>query len=271
MAQPGDPRGHRRKCAALISRHAERDSRSIAVCIEQNLLQRERVAPGCFPAHREQVRADQARRRRPRTSSGWPSPKRTRTNSGKPTRCTDPVRHGGAAVADQAHRSSSTTRAASCCHGQFFLAETTETLIGALRSALYKRGVPDAMYLWTTAASTPSKRSLKSAGGSARAAHHHPRARRRGKRQGGEILPHGAHELLRRRSRPVEPLGALNQDFIGAWVEDEYNGPRARLARRTPHRPFRPGFKPGSAFCHRARGQRRWLFFVEEDRKRARR
>jgi transposase InsO family protein len=34
-----------------------------------------------------------------------------------------------------------------CCHGEFFLAENTDTLIKALRSALYKRGVPDAMYV----------------------------------------------------------------------------------------------------------------------------
>jgi len=34
-----------------------------------------------------------------------------------------------------------------CCHGEFFLAENTDSLIKALRSALYKRGVPDAMYV----------------------------------------------------------------------------------------------------------------------------
>lgn len=34
-----------------------------------------------------------------------------------------------------------------CCHGQFFLAENTDTLISALRSALYKRGVPEALYV----------------------------------------------------------------------------------------------------------------------------
>jgi hypothetical protein len=34
-----------------------------------------------------------------------------------------------------------------CCHGEFFLAENTDTLIKALRSALYKRGVPEAMYV----------------------------------------------------------------------------------------------------------------------------
>ncbi len=34
-----------------------------------------------------------------------------------------------------------------CCHGEFFLAENTDTLIQALRSALYKRGVPEAMYV----------------------------------------------------------------------------------------------------------------------------
>ena len=34
-----------------------------------------------------------------------------------------------------------------CCHGEFFLAENTDTLIKALRSALYKRGVPEALYV----------------------------------------------------------------------------------------------------------------------------
>jgi len=34
-----------------------------------------------------------------------------------------------------------------CCHAEFFLAENTDTLIQALRSALYKRGVPDVLYV----------------------------------------------------------------------------------------------------------------------------
>jgi len=34
-----------------------------------------------------------------------------------------------------------------CCHGEFFVQENTDTLIQALRSALYKRGVPSAMYV----------------------------------------------------------------------------------------------------------------------------
>jgi transposase InsO family protein len=34
-----------------------------------------------------------------------------------------------------------------CCHGQFFFAENVNTLIEALRAALYKRGVPHALYV----------------------------------------------------------------------------------------------------------------------------
>jgi putative transposase len=34
-----------------------------------------------------------------------------------------------------------------CCHGEFFVSENTESLIKALRSALYKRGVPRSMYV----------------------------------------------------------------------------------------------------------------------------
>ena len=34
-----------------------------------------------------------------------------------------------------------------CCHGEFFASENTDSLIKALRSALYKRGVPLSMYV----------------------------------------------------------------------------------------------------------------------------
>ena len=34
-----------------------------------------------------------------------------------------------------------------CCHGQFFIAENTATLIEALRAAFYKRGVPQSLYV----------------------------------------------------------------------------------------------------------------------------
>jgi transposase InsO family protein len=34
-----------------------------------------------------------------------------------------------------------------CCHGEFFPAENTDTLIKSMRSAFYKRGVPNAMYV----------------------------------------------------------------------------------------------------------------------------
>ncbi len=34
-----------------------------------------------------------------------------------------------------------------CCHGEFFVSENTESLIKTLRSALYKRGVPESMYV----------------------------------------------------------------------------------------------------------------------------
>ena len=34
-----------------------------------------------------------------------------------------------------------------CCHGEFFLAENTETLLKAFKSALYKRGLVEALYV----------------------------------------------------------------------------------------------------------------------------
>ena len=34
-----------------------------------------------------------------------------------------------------------------CCHGEFFLSENTDSLIKAFRGALYKRGVPESLYV----------------------------------------------------------------------------------------------------------------------------
>lgn len=34
-----------------------------------------------------------------------------------------------------------------CCHGEFFFSENTDSLIKSLKSALYKRGVPESMYV----------------------------------------------------------------------------------------------------------------------------
>ena len=126
-----------------------------------------------FPAHREQVRADQSPlTKRPRTSSGWPSPKRTRTNSGKPTRCTDPP----CATAAPAVRSSS-----SRFHRRreprllprtiLFLPETTGDADQRKRSEARSTSVAcrTAMYLDNGSSIYSSKkRSLRSAGGSAR-------------------------------------------------------------------------------------------------------
>ncbi len=34
-----------------------------------------------------------------------------------------------------------------CCHGEFFLADNTEMLLGAFKSALYKRGLCECLYV----------------------------------------------------------------------------------------------------------------------------
>jgi putative transposase len=34
-----------------------------------------------------------------------------------------------------------------CCHGQFFLSENIDSMIAAIRSAFYKRGIPDQLYV----------------------------------------------------------------------------------------------------------------------------
>ena len=116
------------------------------VCIERGLLRREQVAPNTFRRmvnHYELLKIDKQtedKRRlafaKPHANDMWQADtmygpyvqngsKRTQTRL--------------IAFIDDASRV--------CCHGEFFLAENTDTLIKALRSALYKRGVPDCMYV----------------------------------------------------------------------------------------------------------------------------
>lgn len=115
-------------------------------CIELNLLQRDRVAPNTF---RRIVKSHELLKpeTEPETRRRLAFAKAHANELWQADTMVGPhVRHGQGhvqarliAFVDDASRV--------CCHGEFFLAENTETLIAALRSALYKRGIPDALYV----------------------------------------------------------------------------------------------------------------------------
>jgi putative transposase len=115
-------------------------------CIERNLLTREQVAPNTFRrlvVQHELLKSDAEVENKPRLAFA-----KAHANElwQADTMYGPHVRKGEQkipskliAFIDDASRV--------CCHAEFFLAETTDTLIHALKTALYKRGVPDAMYV----------------------------------------------------------------------------------------------------------------------------
>lgn len=115
-------------------------------CIEQGLLERRQVAPNTFRriVHRfELLKPETGSENKQRLAFA-----KAHANElwQADTMFGPYVQHGGGRVQskliafiDDASRL--------CCHGEFFAAENTDTLIQALRSALYKRGVPEAMYV----------------------------------------------------------------------------------------------------------------------------
>lgn len=115
-------------------------------CIEKGLLQRERIAPNTFcrivKAH-ELVKPDAevtSKRRlafaKAHANQLWQADTMfgpyVQQGAGK-------VQSKLIAFIDDASRV--------CCHGEFFLAENTETLLKAFKSALYKRGLVEALYV----------------------------------------------------------------------------------------------------------------------------
>lgn len=115
-------------------------------CIEKNLLRREQVAPNTFRRHvarYELLKPESEAENKARLAFS----KAYANQLWQADTLIGPyVSHGGKKVqakliafVDDASRV--------CCHGQFFPNENTETLLSAFRSALYKRGIPEALYV----------------------------------------------------------------------------------------------------------------------------
>jgi transposase InsO family protein len=115
-------------------------------CIEKNLLQREQVAPNTF--RRIVARYDLLKPPSETENKARLAFSKAHANQlwQADTICGPYVSHQGKklqakliAFIDDASRV--------CCHGQFFAAENTDTLLAALKTALYKRGVPECLYV----------------------------------------------------------------------------------------------------------------------------
>jgi transposase InsO family protein len=148
-----------------------------------------------------------------------------------------------------------------CCHGQFFVVENTDTLIAALRAALYKRGVPDSLYV-DNGSIYACKEITQICARIGCLLCHAPV--RDGAAKGKiERFFRTVRESFLTRTLDLTSVDALNRDFT-RWVEDEYNAREHGSLGMKPIDRFgldlsRIRFLPPSEANDE-------LFFVEQDR-----
>jgi putative transposase len=148
-----------------------------------------------------------------------------------------------------------------CCHGEFFLAENTETLIKAIRSALYKRGVPEAMYVDNGSIYTSKEISQICTRLGCLLCHAPVRD---GAAKGKiERFFRTVRQSFLSRTLDLSSIETLNRAFV-SWVEDEYNAKVHSVLKMRPIDRFgldlsRIRFLPPNEVNDE-------LFFVEETR-----
>ena len=189
-------------------------------CIERGLLQRDRVAPNTFRRlvkHYELLKPDLQSSHPQRLAFA----KAHANEMWQADTMFGPyVQHDGGRVQtkliafiDDASRV--------CCHAQFFLAENTDTLIAALRSALYKRGVPESLYV-DNGSIYVCKEITQICTRVGCLLCHAPI--RDGAAKGKvERFFRTVRMTFLGRALDLSSVDALNRDFT-RWVEDEYNG-----------------------------------------------
>lgn len=229
-------------------------------CIEAGLLQRERIAPNTFRrvvnAH-ELLKPDAESRNKRRLAFA-----KAHANElwQADTMFGPYVRNGATktqtkliAFIDDASRV--------CCHGEFFLAENTDTLIKALRSALYKRGVPDAMYVDNGSIYTSMEITQICARLGTLLCHAPVRD---GAAKGKvERFFRTVRMSFLSRALDTSSVAALNRAF-STWVEDEYNANEHASLRMRPIDRF--GLDLARIRFLSPNDVNDELFFVEQDR-----
>ena len=230
------------------------------VCIERGLIQRAEIAPNTF---RRVVKAHGLLS--PET------PEETKRRLAFAKACANEMWQADTMVGPYVKTSSGHVQAkliaflddASrvCCHGEFFVAENTDTLVHAFKSALYKRGIPQTLYVDNGSIYT-SKEISQICTRIGTLLCHAPV--RDGAAKGKvERFFRTVRESFLTRALDLGSIDALNRAF-SRWVEDEYNGvehssilmkPIDRFGLDLPRVRFLP---PNQANDE--------LFYVEEDR-----
>lgn len=107
-----------------------------------------------------------------------------------------------------------------CCHGEFFHEETTTTLKAMLKAALYKRGVPQTLYVDN--GSIYAGRDITLICGRLGILLCHTPVRDAAAKGKVERFFRTVREQFLSRVLDLTSLGSLNAAFVH-WVEDEYN------------------------------------------------
>ncbi len=148
-----------------------------------------------------------------------------------------------------------------CVHGQFFAREDVDSLVEALSSAFYKRGVPESMYVDNGSIYT-SKEIVQICARVGCILSHAPV--RDGAAKGKvERFFRTVRDQFLIRKLDLSSLKALNGQFT-AWVEEEYNAREHSVLKMPPLDRFaldrrRIRYLPPNEVSEE-------LFFVEEDR-----
>ncbi len=148
-----------------------------------------------------------------------------------------------------------------CCHGEFFIQENTDTLTKALRSAFYKRGLPESMYVDHGSIYTSKEISQICLRIGCLLCHAPVRdASAKGKI---ERFFRTVRQNFLTRVLDLSSLESLNKAFT-SWVEDDYNARQHSVLGMRPIDRFgmdlsRIRFLPPNMVNDE-------LFFVEEDR-----
>lgn len=107
-----------------------------------------------------------------------------------------------------------------CCHGQFFFNENTHALVAAIRSAFYKRGIPEQLYVDNGSIYVSLEITLICARVGCILTH---TPIRDGAAKGKiERFFRTVRDTFLSRQLDLSSLDALNRQF-NAWVEDQYN------------------------------------------------
>jgi len=229
-------------------------------CIEQGLLQRECVAPNTF---RRIIKEFELLRPEPLVESKrrLAFAKAHANEMWQADTMAGPYVQNGA-VKTQARLIAFIDDASRvCCHGEFFLSENTDTLIQALQRALYKRGVPEAMYVDNGSIYTSKEISQICQRLGCLLCHTPVRD---GAAKGKvERFFRTVRDSFLSRNLDLSSVAALNRAFA-TWVEDEYNGREHSVLQMRPIDRFgldlsRIRFLPPNQSNDE-------LFFIEQDR-----